>query len=510
MITFPRESGIILHPTSLPGPYGMGEIGSEARRFVRDLEAMGQHIWQVLPIGPTSYGDSPYQSLSTFAGNTLLISFEQLVKDGLLNPAQLKKFPSFPATRVNYGKVIPARRRILLTVCRTFNQRASARRKKAFEKFREENAYWLNDYSLFIALKDVHRGKPWTTWAGDLVHRDPAVLNRARRKYKTAMRYESILQYLFHDQWTRLREYAHEHGVSLIGDIPIFVAHDSADVWANQELFFLDSNGQPIIVAGVPPDYFSATGQLWGNPLYRWNVHRNADYAWWVARMKKMFEMVDYVRIDHFRGFEKYWEVPAYEKTAMNGSWVEGPNGSLFESLIKQLGPLPIIAEDLGVITPEVEALRDQFHFPGMRVLQFAFGNDPKADDYRPENYPQNCVVYTGTHDNDTTVGWFWNNAGKGSTRSQAEIEAERRVVLDYVQSDGSEIHWDMIGLALRSSGNTAVFPMQDLLGLDSSARMNVPGAESGNWQWRMENGMLNASIKKRLLDLTIATRRTH
>ena len=508
-MSFSRASGIIMHPTSLPGPYGMGDLGPEARRFVDALQEMGQHLWQVLPLGPTSYGDSPYQSLSTFAGNTLLISFDQLVKDGLLSKQALSRFPKLPAGRVNYGRAIPARKKVLATVCRTFNTRASKAKKKAFERFCHREAYWLDEYALFVSLKDAHKGRPWTEWPEPLVQRDPAALKKARTRYRSAIRKEKVLQFLFYDQWKRLTRYAARRDIKIIGDIPIFVAHDSADVWVNQDLFFLDSHGQPIVVAGVPPDYFSATGQLWGNPLYRWNVHRNEDYAWWMARMKKMFQLVDYVRIDHFRGFEKYWEIPAYETTAINGRWVEGPDADLFEAMIRKFGSLPIIAEDLGVITPEVEALRDRFRFPGMRVLQFAFGKDPKADDYRPENFPKNCAVYTGTHDNDTTVGWFWSDADKNSTRSQAEIEEERRTILRYVKTDGDEIHWDLIALASHSQANTVIFPMQDVLGLGSDARMNVPGRESGNWQWRLQPGALTPEIRERLRDIAVVTKRT-
>jgi len=505
---FFRESGILLHPTSLPGPYGIGEIGPQARAFIRLLKGMEQHLWQVLPLGPTGYGDSPYQSLSTFAGNPMLISFDQLVKDKLLSPQRLKRFPRLPAERVDYGRAINARTPVLQTVCRTFRQRATQRRLKAWRAFCEREAAWLDDYALFIALKQANGGKPWTTWPPELANRDPKALKRARTRHATAIRHVSILQHLFHEQWVLLREYARECDVRIIGDIPIFVAHDSADVWANPELFFLDGRGHSIVVAGVPPDYFSATGQLWGNPLYRWNVHRNTGYAWWVARMRKKFAMVDYLRIDHFRGFEKYWEVPAYEQTAMNGRWVDGPGADLFHELIKQLGPLPIIAEDLGIITPEVEALRDQFGFPGMRVLQFAFGTDPKAEDYRPENYPPSCVVYTGTHDNDTTVGWFWSDEGRDSTRTQAEIDAERQRVMAYLGTDGSEIHWDMIQLAMKSKANTAIFPIQDLLGLGSEARLNVPGRESGNWQWRLPEGLPVKATQKRLVEITRATGR--
>ena len=500
---FTRESGVLLHPTSLPGKYGIGEIGPEAYRFIDQLEKMGQRLWQILPHGPTSYGDSPYQSLSTFAGNHLLISFDQLAKDKFLNPARLKKFPEFPADSVDYGPVIDARMDVLRSVCRTFERNASEHRKRAYQRFCKQEAHWLDDYALFYALKDAHDLRPWTEWPEELALRDPAALEKARKTYRVAMRNVKIMQFLFDQQWRKLRNYAHRKGVRLVGDIPIFVAHDSADVWANPELYYLDGKGEPLLIAGVPPDYFSATGQRWGNPLYRWDIHQHTGYTWWIRRIQKIFEMVDIVRIDHFRGFEAYWEIPAHEKTAMNGRWVEGPGEDIFDAMIKAIGPLPIIAEDLGVITEGVEALRDKYHFPGMRILQFAFGNDSKAADYRPESYPPNCVVYTGTHDNDTTGGWFWSEAGEGSTRTQEEIEKERRTILEYVGTDGGEIHWDLIAVACKSKANTAVYPLQDLLGLGSEARMNVPGVEGGNWRWRFTWDQLTPEIMQRMYDIT-------
>jgi 4-alpha-glucanotransferase len=499
---FERASGILLHPTSLPGNYGMGEIGPQARAFADALQEMGQHLWQVLPLGPTGYGDSPYQSLSTFAGNPLLISLDLLAKEGLLSRSQLARFPKFPADTVDFGPVIQARMAALRTACRSFDTRATASKRYAFKRFCKENKEWLDDFALFFAIKNAHDGRPWTTWEPELARREPAALREAQRKFRNAIRHVKIRQFLFFDQWARLRTYCHNRGIKIVGDIPIFVAHDSADVWAHKELFHLDENGAPTIVAGVPPDYFSATGQLWGNPLYRWEVHRDTDYAWWVARMRKMFDLVDIVRIDHFRGFEAFWEIPGHEKTAINGRWVKGPGAPFFEALIRQLGRLPIIAEDLGVITPEVDALRDQFEFPGMRVLQFAFGNDAKASEYKPDSYPANCVVYTGTHDNDTTVGWFKSEPGKDSTRTREEIERERRSILEYLKSDGREIHWDLIELALKSNANTAVFPLQDVIGLGSEGRMNVPGQESGNWRWRFRWDMLTPEIKERLCAL--------
>ncbi len=509
-MNFARESGILLHPTSLPGPYGMGDMGPSARAFADALVDMGQHLWQILPHGVTGYGDSPYQSFSTFAGNPLWISFDLLVEDGLLNRWHLDKFPSFPDDHVDYGQVIPARNAILRTVCRSFERLATPQQKQSFTEFCERNASWLEDFALFMALKEAHNLEPWHTWEPALVRREPEALQNARRHYRTAIRNAKILQWIFDSQWNRLRLYCRDRGIKIIGDIPIFVAHDSADAWANPELFYIDDHGHCSVVAGVPPDYFSATGQLWGNPLYRWDIHKKQDYTWWAARLRKIFEMVDIVRIDHFRGFAGYWEIPGDAETAINGKWVPGPAHDLFHALKRHLGEVNIIAEDLGVITPDVDRLRDDFNLPGMRVLQFAFGNDAKAADYRPDSYPPNCVVYTGTHDNDTTVGWFKSEPGKDSTRSVEEIQKERQAILDYLGSDGSEIHWDLMALALRSKANTAVFPLQDLLGLGTEARMNVPGTKGGNWQWRFRWEQLTPEIKQRMRSLAEATGRIH
>ncbi|MGD9613209.1 MAG: 4-alpha-glucanotransferase [Kiritimatiellia bacterium] len=507
---FERASGVLLHPTSLPGPYGIGEIGPEADRFADFLQATGQHLWQILPLGPTSYGDSPYQSPSTFAGNPLWISFDLLAQDKLLSKSQLKNFPAFPADRVDFGPVIGARFAVLQQVCASFGEKASPDLQAEFADFCARSAEWLDDYALFAALKDAHGGVPWTQWAPELGRREPAALQAAREKFAAEIRAVKIAQYLFDRQWKRLRAHCAQRRIKFVGDIPIFVAHDSADVWAHPHLFFLKPDGQPSVVAGVPPDYFSATGQLWGNPLYNWAAHKAQNYDWWMARLRRVFELVDVVRIDHFRGFEAYWEIPGGETTAMNGKWVKGPDQHIFEVLLQRLGRLPIIAEDLGVITPPVEALRDRFEFPGMRILQFAFGNDDRAAEFRPESYPAHCCVYTGTHDNDTTVGWFNSQAGAGSTRTKAQIDAERKMILDYLGTDGREIHWDLIGLGSRSNANTFVVPLQDLLGLGSEARMNVPGVAGGNWQWRFRWEQLTDAIRDRFAFVTRSTGRMH
>ena len=507
---FKRASGVLLHPTSLPGPYGMGEMGAEARRWIDSLVTMKQRLWQILPHGPTSYGDSPYQALSTFAGNPMWISFDDLVADGLLSRSRLSSFPEFPAHTVDFGPVIEARHAVLDTVCRTFARRADAQLKADWEHFCAEQADWLDDFALYIAIKHAHGLRPWTEWPAALALREPAALQQAARKYQVAIRNVKIVQFLFDRQWKQLRAYAHERGIQLVGDIPIFVAHDSADVWAHPELFFLDGKGKPIVIAGVPPDYFSATGQRWGNPLYRWDIHQHTGYHWWIQRLTRIFEVVDIVRIDHFRGFEAYWEIPAHEPTAMNGRWVEGPGEDFFDTVMAAIGSLPIIAEDLGVITPAVEALRDKYRFPGMRILQFSFGVDITDAEYRPEHFPANCVVYTGTHDNDTTVGWFWSEAGVDSTRTQEEIEQEREAVLAYVQTNGEQIHWDLIALAAKSNANTAIYPLQDVLGLGSEARMNVPGRESGNWRWRFQWSQLTPATMERLAAVTAWAERDH
>ena len=508
-MNLPRESGILLHPTSLPGPYGMGEVGPEAFAFVDALKEMGQSLWQVLPIGPTSYGDSPYQSLSTFAGNHLLISFEGLYQDGLLSKRQFEDLPQFPAERIKYGEVIPARMRVLQAVCGSFARLASREMNDEFETFCDANRDWLDDYALYVAIKESYDLRPFTDWDPELIHREPDALKRVRRTRKTAIRNVKIMQFLFEHQWRRLVGYCHGNGIRLVGDIPIFVAHDSADVWAHPDLYFLEENGQPTVIAGVPPDYFSASGQRWGNPLYDWDVHARDGYSWWKRRLRRAFEWVDVVRIDHFRGFEAYWEIPASEETAIHGRWVKGPGHPFFEELTREFGDLPILAEDLGIITDEVEVLRDRFNLPGMRVLHFAFGNDPKADDYRPESFPTNCVCYTGTHDNNTSVGWFWGDGGEDSTRSPEEVEAERREILNYLHTDGSQISWDLIGLGMRCNANMFIAPLQDVLALGSEHRMNVPGVPSGNWQWRFSWDQLTPDIRQRLRDCVDATGRS-
>ena len=505
---FPRAAGILLHPTSLPGRHGIGEIGPEAHRFLEHLAGVSQRLWQVLPLGPTGYGDSPYQTLSTFAGNPLVISLDALRSDGLVDAGRLDVLPPFPEDRVDFGAVIGQRANLLHEVAAGFPHRASRELRAGLEEFTDTHRAWLDDYTLFVSLKSHFAGRSWHAWPADAARRDPAVLAAARRTLAEPVDHARILQYLFHRQWAALRERAGALGISIIGDLPIFVAHDSADVWCRPDLFTVDADGHATVVAGVPPDYFSATGQRWGNPLYRWPVHAEEGFAWWIARLAHAFELVDILRIDHFRGFAACWEIPADHPTAERGRWVPGPGRTLFDAAAAALGPRPIIAEDLGVITPDVDALRDDLGFPGMRILQFAFGDTEPAEAYRPESYPANSVVYTGTHDNDTTVGWYRGEPAAGSTRSAEEVAREQHAVRSYLGTDGAEIHWDLIGLALRSPANTAIYPLQDVLGLGTAARMNVPGREWGNWTWRFRWSELAPEIEQRLERLTRAAGR--
>jgi 4-alpha-glucanotransferase len=485
-----RASGILLHPTSLSSPFGIGDLGDEAREFVDFLHDAGQTRWQVLPLTPTGYGDSPYQSISAFAGNTLMIDLRALVSDGLLDLSDLT------GTFINCGRVDFEDTRSVMTHLHTrafgnFNALESSSIVSEFEEFCARTAWWLDDYALFNAAKGSEGNREWTAWDNLMAFRDSQALARARDDLAIEIRKQKFLQFLFFRQWQALRDYARERGVSIIGDLPIFVAHDSSDVWSNRELFKLDDEGQPTVVAGVPPDYFSETGQLWGNPLYDWERLRATEFKWWIDRVRWSLELFDMVRIDHFRGFVACWEIPAGERTAQNGRWVETPGRELFSSLKKTLGDLPIIAENLGVITPEVENLRAEFGFPGMRVLQFAFGGDA-TNDHLPHRHTRDSVVYTGTHDNDTTLGWFANLA-----------DDERAYALRYLDTDGDEINWDMIRAALASVGNLAIIPIQDVIGLGNEARMNLPASETGNWDWRMYDDAVSGDTAARLRELT-------
>jgi 4-alpha-glucanotransferase len=491
---FPRSSGILLHPTSLPGPYGIGDLGAGARRFVDFLAAAGQKVWQVLPLGPTGYGDSPYQGFSAWAGNPLLISPERLVEQGCLDASALGSAPGFPEDRVDFERLIPWKTALL---------ESAAQQHASFQAFCEAKQHWLDDFALFMALKKEHHGVEWTRWEPGARDRDPKALAKWRQQLAAGVASQKFLQFVFYEQWRELREYARARGVRIMGDLPIYVSHDSADVWVNRQFFHLDAQGNPTVVAGVPPDYFSKTGQLWGNPIYRWDVLAEDGYGWWLDRFRAAFETVDVIRLDHFRGFEAYWEVPASEATAVNGRWVKGPGAALFRAAQSALGELPLVAENLGVITPDVEAIREEFGFPGMSILQFAFGTDPQAPTFRPHNYPRNLAAYTGTHDSDTTVGW-WSSEGRGeSTRSEEDIRREREFAKKYLNTDGRELHWAFIRALEASVADTVLIPLQDVLGLGTEARMNQPATLSGNWRWRYRAGALRAEIAQRLRELT-------
>jgi 4-alpha-glucanotransferase len=499
---FPRASGILLHPTSLPSRFGIGDLGDEAYRFANSLAASGQSLWQVLPLGPTGHGDSPYACYSAFAGNTLLISPEKLFEEGLLAKSDLDEIPSLPNERVDFERVHHSRHTILNQAFAHYQRTDGSELRSAFETFAGQNASWLDDYALFRALKSAHGGQAWNEWERSLAGREPTALARARVDLRDQIEAHKFFQFLFFKQWFALKAFCHERNLSLIGDIPIFVAHDSADVWTNPDQFQLNQDGRPKVVAGVPPDYFSATGQFWGNPLYDWERMLADGFKWWIERVRATLQTVDIARIDHFRGFAAGWEIPGDDKTAERGRWVEAPGRELFTAVRNSLGELAIIAEDLGVITPDVEKLRDDFGFPGMRILQFAFSSDAKNIDL-PHNYPRNVAVYTGTHDNDTTAGWFNSVAGAGSTRTAAQINSERNFCLEYLNTDGREIHWDFIRAVLASVADTAIVPLQDLLGLGSEARMNLPNSTQGNWSWRCKPDAWTEAHSERLREMT-------
>jgi len=499
---FSRVAGILLHPTCLPGPHGIGELGAAAFAFLDFLHDTGQGLWQVLPLGPTGYGDSPYQSFSAFAGNPLLVSLDRLTEQGWLKAAELRERPRFAEREVDFGRASEWKLPLLEKACAAFEATADGSRREALQAFVARNAAWLPDFALFTALRRANGGAAWNTWERSLVEREPQALERARRELARECREVEFAQWLFFEQWAAVRQAAHERGIRLMGDVPIFVAHDSADVWAHPELFHLSRDGRPSLQAGVPPDYFSATGQLWGNPLYRWDALERSGHAWWVDRLRAVFELVDIVRLDHFRGFEAYWEVAGDATTAVEGRWVKGPGRPFFEKLRAAFGELPVVAEDLGVITPEVEALRDAFGFPGMAILQFAFGSDAPGNAFLPHNYTKHKVVYTGTHDNDTVVGWW--NAGVGdSTRTAAEVERERQRALAYVGGDGSEIHWDFLRTLFVSVADTAIVPLQDVLGTGAEGRMNLPGRAQGNWRYRFVASDLTPEVRSRLRAIT-------
>ena len=494
---FPRRSGILLHPTSLPGRYGIGDLGDAAYEFVDFLAAAGQSYWQVLPLSPTGYGDSPYQSLSAFAGNPMLISPQKLVEAGHLSPADLEDVPTFPDDKVDFGPIVHHRTSLLRRAFSAFRAQAPAEQRDAFARFCQEQAAWLDDFALFMALKEAHDLRPWQEWEPEIAARQPEAVAQARQSLAVEIDEQKYRQWQFFEQWLALKGYANEQGLRIIGDIPIFVALDSADVWARPHLWHFDEDLEPTVQSGVPPDYFSETGQLWGHPLYRWDVMAEEGHGWWIDRFRMAFTQADVVRIDHFRGFYNYWEVPAGEKTAVKGRWLHGPGADLFRTVTAALGEVDIIAEDLGDFDAGsragVDALQEEFGYPGMKVLQFAFGGGP-ADPFLPHNYEREWVAYTGTHDNDTTAGWYEASSTAG----------ERDYARKYLGSDGSEIAWDLIRLAWASVANTAVTPVQDLLSLGHGSRMNTPSTLGPpNWCWRLQPGALTSEVAERLLQLT-------
>lgn len=490
MMTFSRSSGVLLHPTSLPGKYGIGDLGPNVYKFIDFLSRSGCKLWQILPLGPTGYGDSPYQSFSAFAGNPYLVSPELLINDGFLTGDDLHDMPNFDPERVDFGLLFTWKPIILDRAFERFITSGSAPIKQEFESYCLDESYWLDDFALFMALKDINQGNPWNMWPIDQRKRQPEALNKIIEEKTLQINQQKFRQFLFSRQWSSVKKYANGKGIQIIGDIPIFVAMDSSDAWAHPELFFLDDNCQPKVVAGVPPDYFSATGQLWGNPLYDWEKHEKSGFKWWIQRIRSTLHTVDIVRIDHFRGFSAYWEIPGEAVNAVQGRWVRGPGSKLFQAIQTALGTeLPIIAEDLGEITPDVFELRDKFKLPGMKILQFAFSGPDNL--FLPHLYPQNCVVYTGTHDNDTSIGWYL-----------AAPEKERDFYRRYLNTNDQDIAGDMIRVIWSSVAVFAIAPIQDFLRLGTEARMNFPGKVGGYWTWRMKENDLDDGLANRIREL--------
>ena len=507
-VRFERSSGILLHPTSLPGPFGVGDLGRQARHFVDFLATAGQSFWQILPLGPPGYTGSPYASSSAFAGNVSLISPEDLLAAGLLDEPDVDDLRAVQTGETDRGLICARKRDLIAKAFHHFKGRVQGDRElqRDYDRVLAEAASWLDDYTLFAALKDAHHGAGWTTWEPLLARREPAALAHARHDLGEQIEAHRFFQYVFLRQWLNLKSYANARGVRVIGDLPVFVAHDSADVWARPDLWKLDGDGRPTVVAGVPPDAFSATGQLWGNPLYNWDRLRDEGFAWWIERLREALKLVDIVRLDHFRGFAACWEVPASARTAERGTWVEVPGRALLSEVAEALGGhgLPVIAEDLGMITADVDALRDEFGLPGMRVLQFAWDGD-SHNPHLPHEYTTKVVAYTGTHDNDTVVGWFAHRAGPTATPAE---QLELSNCLRYLGSDGARINWDFIRAVQMSKAAVSIVPLQDLLGLDSTARMNTPGVATGNWSWRLPPAALTSRISARLRDSTQASGR--
>ncbi|MBT8093015.1 MAG: 4-alpha-glucanotransferase [Gammaproteobacteria bacterium] len=493
----------MLHITALPGPYGIGEIGPQARRFVDTLCRMELCVWQFLPTGPTGYGDSPYQSLSTYAGNEMLISIEELIDMRLLSKDETDELTRLPARSVDYGALIPIKTRLLQIAAQRFIASAAGRLRRAYTDFIAENdGPWLHDYALFRILKTRHGERPWPEWHSDYVHRDPPALAEIEDAEADRIQAIKVLQFLFFFQWQKLRDYARSRGITLFGDMPIYIALDSSDAWANRDILRIDADGRPDRVAGVPPDYFSEDGQLWGNPLYDWEKHAETGYRWWIDRLRASARLADIVRIDHFRGFEAYWSIPADSTTAKTGTWEPGPLDAIFDALREAPGVLPIVAEDLGVITPAVEDLRDRHRIPGMRVLQF----DVCDEGFELSDIGEHSVCYTGTHDNDTTIGWF--HGSPGDIRDEDEIKRTQQAVLQITDGTAATIHLDLIRAALSTDARLAMAPMQDYLGLGSEARFNIPGTAGGNWRWRVLGSQLTPELCDNVASLVRASGR--
>ena len=497
-----RRAGAIMHISSLPGEHGIGDIGESAHAFVDALADMDLSVWQFLPLGPTAYGDSPYQPLSAFAGNANLIGLHQLVELGLLHEPELDVLTGLPRSFCDYGNLIPAKRELLKQASSRLVARKGGALMTEYEEFLHDNADWIEDYALFRLLKTAHGERPWPEWGKEYVMRDAPALQKVRDEHRDAILATQVTQFLFDRQWRELKLYATERGIRLFGDIPIYIALDSADAWAHREMLLIDDEGTPSHVAGVPPDYFSEDGQLWGNPLYDWAYHDDTGYAWWIERMQHLARQCDLVRIDHFRGFESFWSVPYGNETAKIGEWVPGPRDALFESMKNELGPLGIVAEDLGVITPEVDALRLGQGLPGMVVLQFEVGDEA----FEMDGIDANSVCYTGTHDNDTTVGWFHGTGD--DTRSEEEVVKAQKVVLERTGGSAETIHTDMIKLAFGSNARLAVAPMQDFLGLGSEARINTPGTTKDNWRWRMQEDEIDSKLVEQIAAMVQASSR--
>ena len=491
--TWARRSGILMHVSSLPGPYGIGDLGQDAYRFVDWLAEAKQTIWNILPLSPTGYGDSPYQGFSVFAGNPLFISLDKLREQDWLRKEDIKDHPLFSDTNVVYGEVINFHNAMLKKAFTGFARFASRSVKDAFQDWCEEKRFWLNDYALFRALKEVNQGYSFHMWIKKERQHDVSTLNRFQKKHQELVDFHKFQQWLFFHQWKNLKSYANSKGVKILGDIPIYAGYDCSDVWANQHLFYLDEESHPTVVAGVPPDIFSSTGQLWGHPIYNWEAHRESGYSWWIERLKTAFEFFDISRIDHFRGFAGYWEIPAGEPTAQNGRWVRGPGQEFFNAIFEALPGIRLVAEDLGIITPDVIELRENNDLPGLSILQFAWDEDENP--FLPHNDIWNRVVYVGTHDNDTINGWW---------KSALEIEKDYFIKYTSLVKETTSINWAFIRLAMMSVSHTCIIPMQDVFGFDGEARMNFPSRLGGNWEWRLPRAFLDNPIREQLKQYTL------